>query len=715
MNPLKSALMIVALILVASLVLAQDRSQAQQFQEAITMMETKGNYTAAIRLFEQAAKGPDRTLAARALYYAGQCYEKSGKDKAQQAYQRVIKQFAEQRQVVAEARARLSALSPAAGNVAASKAASGPTVRQVLGWPDARNLDQAVSPDGRYLSGEDRETLHLTIRDLSTGEKRRLTNKLSNKGEWYGSSIFSPDSKHIAYTLGIKKDKKNSYELRIVGIDGSGERVLYRKDDIWYLTLFGWSPDGKHILSNLNEGPNNNKDNMVLISVADGSTRILKSLSYEKLPSGFHRMYFSPDGRYIAYSYFPRNDSDQRDISIISTSDGSRDVPLVQSPADDQLLGWAPDGKSILFISDRSKTIDAWIIPVADGKPQGAPELVKRDLGRKIWPMGFTRSGSFYYSLGEEQTNDIYIATLAPETGKLIGSPMLAKTRFTGSNGGSDWSPDGRYLVYISSGGMNAGGPSGVSQIFILNPETGEEREVRSKLKRHNSPVWFPDGKSLLVRDWTDPQGSISAGLFKIDSETGETTLLVPEKPGSELGQPRLSHDGKAIFYQNKNTLWKRNLETGEVKEIYRPTPPTESIGFTQSLAVSPDGQRLAFLLRQSLFVIPATGGDARELLKLGEPEAFAPDWSNVAWTPDGRYLVFAKSGDKQSELWRIPAGGGEPQKLGQLLGRVSGLRVHPDGQRIAFGVRQWNKGGVWVMENFLPVAQPRKTAMSRR
>ena len=150
MNSLKSVLMIVALTLAAALVPAQDRSQTQQFQEAITMMETKGNYAAAIRMFEQAAKGPDRTLAARALYYAGQCYEKSGKDKAQQAYQRVIRQFAEQRQVVAQAQARLSALSPSAGNGAASKTASGPIIRQVPGV----TISDAVSPDGHYLSGD---------------------------------------------------------------------------------------------------------------------------------------------------------------------------------------------------------------------------------------------------------------------------------------------------------------------------------------------------------------------------------------------------------------------------------------------------------------------------------------------------------------------------------------------------------------------------------
>src|SRR5262249_25052398 len=157
---------------------------------------------------------------------------------------------------------------------------------------------------------------------------------------------------------------------------------------------------------------------------------------------------------------------------------------------------------------------------------------IKREIG-KVQPMGFTHNGSFYYSLSTG-LSDIYIATLSPETGQLIGAPALAKTRFTGSNGGPDWSPDGRYLVYHSFRGKNPDDPSGDHQIFILNPETGEEREVRSKLMRYNSARWFPDGKYILVRDWGGTAGHIGAGLFKIDSETGDATLFAPEKPGSE-------------------------------------------------------------------------------------------------------------------------------------------------------------------------------------
>jgi len=63
---------------------AQTASQSQKFQEAIDAMETRGDCPLAIRLFEEAARGPDRNLAAHALF------EKLGKQEAQKLYERVF-------------------------------------------------------------------------------------------------------------------------------------------------------------------------------------------------------------------------------------------------------------------------------------------------------------------------------------------------------------------------------------------------------------------------------------------------------------------------------------------------------------------------------------------------------------------------------------------------------------------------------------------------
>ena len=63
---------------------------AQQFQEAVTLMEARGNCRAALPLLGRVADGADRGLAARALVYVGTCQERLGREEATRAYRRVI-------------------------------------------------------------------------------------------------------------------------------------------------------------------------------------------------------------------------------------------------------------------------------------------------------------------------------------------------------------------------------------------------------------------------------------------------------------------------------------------------------------------------------------------------------------------------------------------------------------------------------------------------
>ena len=81
----------------------------------------------------------------------------------------------------------------------------------------------------------------------------------------------------------------------------------------------------------------------------------------------------------------------------------------------------------------------------------------------------------------------------------------------------------------------------------------------------------------------------------------------------------------------------------------------------------------------------------------------------SVAWSVDGRYLFFVLRDTSLDEaIWelcRIPAEGGEIEKLGFAGSRqMANLSVHPDGRRIAFSsVSTPLSPAVWVLENFLP------------
>ncbi|MDA2927908.1 hypothetical protein MYX78_11890 [Acidobacteria bacterium AH-259-G07] len=497
-------------------------------------------------------------------------------------------------------------------------------------------------------------------------------------------------------------------ELRIVGLDGSRARVLVSNEEVPWLQPFAWSPDGKQILAVFERKDSTNQ--IVLVSTADGSARVLKSLEW-RWPV---QLSFSPDGRYIAYDSPTRQDSRERDIFVLST-DGSRESALVEHPANDLFPIWTPDGKRILFTSDRSRSLDHWVIPVAEGKPQGSPVLVKQGV-RGTRPIGFTPNGNYYYNV---QTNmlDVYIATLDPATGKVVGPPMLASERFRGGNTLPEWSPDGQYLAYLSRRGPSGSGV-GSYAIAIRSLETGEERELSPELAFFFDTRlrWSPDGRSFLVGAQDDNRRE---GLYQIDAQTGDVTpIVVSRTKPLPVSQRNMWHaawslDGKAIFYVHHTDdesceIWVRDMETAREKPLYRPDSPIH----LSNLALSPDGQWLAFgssttashFAAEVLLVMPAAGGTPRELLRL--PQETAGRWTySVAWTRDGNQLLFSKrvnQPSRPSELWRISAQGGQPQRVGLPVWGRGGVRAHPDGRRIAFTYPE-RKGELWVIENLLP------------
>src|SRR5712691_10965757 len=356
------AVAVLAGLLTASFAIAQKDDQAEVLIQAAHQKQlVEGQLEQAIQLYKRIVQehAGNRTVAAKALLEMGQCYEKLGNTEARKAYERLVRDYGDQNEAAAQARSRLAALS---GNVG-SRSSEMVTRRVWAGQvPPDGYVVGSVSPDGRYLSDVDWTTGDLALRDLMTGKTRRLTNEgmFLNQPSF---SVISLDGKEVAYNW---FNKNGPPDLRVVRMDGSAPRILYEEA----LALpTDWSPDGKHILTLLYKEPSTFQ--IAVISVVDSSVRVLKTLDSYSL-----KIKFSPDGRYIAYDA-RQQDSDNSDIFLLA-ADGSREIRLVEHPADDQLLGWTPDGSHILFASDRSGTMSAWMIRVADGKPQGSPELVKQ-------------------------------------------------------------------------------------------------------------------------------------------------------------------------------------------------------------------------------------------------------------------------------------------------------------------------------------------------
>ncbi|MCX6634084.1 MAG: hypothetical protein NT090_03175 [Acidobacteria bacterium] len=303
---------VVAAALGAGLALTQaPRSAEVQLKAAEHKQQVEGDLKGAIEQYRKLAQGRDRAVAAKALVRMGECYEKLGDAESRKAYERVLREFADQTGAVAEARARLAAL----------KSAEPPaiTVRRVRA-PDDFGFG-AISRDGAYLTFRVGSNLAVAICDLVTGQTRQLT-KHQSVWEVAYRSMPSPDGKLVAYTW----DRDGLYELRVVGLEGTEPRVLYSNAELTWLEPTDWSPDGKSILTVLTRKDKTRQ--MALFSVRDGSARVLKNFD-ERSPG---RPRFSPDGRHIAYAYPQRPESVEQDIFVLAL-DGGRETPLIQHPA----------------------------------------------------------------------------------------------------------------------------------------------------------------------------------------------------------------------------------------------------------------------------------------------------------------------------------------------------------------------------------------------
>ena len=676
---MKKIVMLISLLLV---LIATPKGVAQTgdelFQKGLQLEEVKGELEKAIDVYKNiiSVYAPNKQLVAKSLLHLGKCYEKLGKSEAQKAYERVVREFADQSELVAEARARLSVLAKAA----AGDHVKSFTARQIWAGP---GVDfGSPSPDGRYLSFVDWETGDLALREIATGENRHVT----KKGGWFQSGafaesfVFSPDGNQIAYSWWTNDGK---YELRVIRVDGSSVRVLYRNDDVGWIGVFDWSRDGKYIAATFEKDGANQ---IALVSPADSSVRIVKSLGSRPIVT----MCFSPDGRYLAYTCPPRDTSRQRDIYVLST-DNSREISLVQHPADDVLFGWAPSGKTIFFGSDRAGSKDGWTLKVEEGKPVGDPVLVKRDIGR-FTPMGFSQNGSFYYGVDTEM-RDIYSVAI-DSSGRVLSSPAKIAPRFVGSNFCPAWSSYGRYLAYISQRvPVQTGLGSGV--LCILAMETGIERELTVNLDSPGYPRWSTDDRSIIL---TGMDRKVGIGLFQVDVQTGRMT---PFSVGNDwqAAQAVFASDGSALYFTRyidpHKGIVKRDLKTGQETQLTSGT----SGG---ALALSPDDDYLVYWVSgksvNTIMTVPTSGGTPREITQMNVLRYIDV---SLAWTGDGRFLLFTKPNKDVTELWRVSIDGKQSESLGLAMKLLTHLNVRSDGKQLAFTGGESSQE-IWVMENFL-------------
>jgi Tol biopolymer transport system component len=672
-----------ALITFAVVTTAQQKTKPDldvQLKAASQKELVDGDWKGAIALYQKIVDNAEanHAAAAKALLEMGRLYGKHDKtEDEKKTYDRLLKDYSDQKDAVAVAQTRLGGDVRSTSN--ANETARQTTEEIFIGknstpgaspyggpYGEAGTLGfYRPSPDGRYLAGES-STNGLLLHELSSNTDRKLTTDGPAS-----KPCFTPDSRRIVYA----SSKDGRREIRIINVDGTGERTILSSNVYEELEPSGITSDGKAV--SLGLARKDNTWQVGMVSLETGKLTILKDNEWRDTYVGN----FSPDGRWLVYQAQVSKDDPTSGAVYAVATDGSANIPLTSETVASDFPFFTPDGSRVVFAVKRTGRKDLWSVRVSDGKPVGTPAIAKAEIGDV---MGFALDGSFYYKKFTLRAS-IHVAEVDPATWKLKGAPNEVSNAFRYDEAFSPaWSPDGKVLAYRAD-----------NKIVLHRFDGTPDREMSSPAGYWDLRGWAPDGKSLVV-------AGNQPGLRLFDLETqNERTFL-------DVGGVT---DGKAVYYKTRDSLpsqgnklpradtirlMRRDLQTGAERELYR----SDAFGGVGDVKLSPDGRSLALDKpdppdgkSRSLWLLPVSGGEPRKLLSVTN------GLLEVYWTQDSKALLFVRGGESADEIWVQPVDGSESYDTG-IRAKGIDISVHPDGSRIAYRKLTERVGQVSAIRN---------------
>jgi dipeptidyl aminopeptidase/acylaminoacyl peptidase len=241
------------------------------------------------------------------------------------------------------------------------------------------------------------------------------------------------------------------------------------------------------------------------------------------------------------------------------------------------------------------------------------------------------------------------------------------------------WSPDGRYLSFVSSRDGGKGG-----QVWLLDRRGGEATRLTEIKGGVSGYEWSPDG-TRLVLSVDDPEDTAS---------TADSTKAKAPKP-IVLDRYHFKQDIQGYLGNQRSHLYLFDVATKK-SEVLTAGKYEES-----NPSWSPDGKMIAFVSDRSpdpdrsinadIYVIEARPGAEMRRLTMFEGDD-NNSGSKLAWSPDGKSIAYVRGGSKTMSIYDqyrvavIPASGGEPRLVTESLDRpVTSPRWTADGASLLF------------------------------
>jgi dipeptidyl aminopeptidase/acylaminoacyl peptidase len=307
----------------------------------------------------------------------------------------------------------------------------------------------------------------------------------------------------------------------------------------------------------------------------------------------------------------------------------------------------------------------------------------------------------------------------------LAGGSIKQLTNGASSSSAPRWSPDGRKLAYISGG-----------QVWVMEPDGDHKDQVTKISTSAAAPVWSPDGKWIAFTSDVYPDCSDDDCNRKKDEAAEKSkvkahiTTRLLFRHWDEWRDVKRTH----VFVGPSRGGAARDMTPGDFD-----SPPYAAASGVD-YAFSPDSRELAYVrnpdkveavsTNSDIYVIPISDGPAKNITAQNRGYDVGPIYTRdgryiiyrsqatagfeadrwrlmaynrttgasvevvknfdqqvdeIALSPDGNYAYFTANERGHQPVFRVPLGGGDPQKMVPNV-FASGLQITPDGKSLVFG-----------------------------